>query len=276
MFSLFCSSNESEGADVDPTVRLQRQRTPDPEDYPVPDLADDYLMGQCDSRPDEIQDLMRQAGLAEGSDDPTTEAIVPDEAEPERDAVEDAEPPELPPRPPAIMTDLESPRDPTTIPIEGSDHAGQSADDARFAAMMAEMRQNGVKDAAFEELTAYFEAEFNSYNSPEVTFWVKLPELVTDYLDRIERCAPTLTAREAQDVILSRHRPVGLSAMNILEGRISAISSRAGDTMVVLQMGEERLLARVTCRAVATLGLQVGDSCHAIMKSVALAPGDIS
>lgn len=81
---------------------------------------------------------------------------------------------------------------------------------------------------------------------------------------------------EAQDVILSRHRPVGLSAMNILEGRISAISSRAGDAMVVLQMGEERLLARVTCRAVATLGLQVGDSCHAIMKSVALAPGDIS
>ena len=81
---------------------------------------------------------------------------------------------------------------------------------------------------------------------------------------------------EAQDVILSRHRPVGLSAMNILEGRISAISSREGDAMVVLQMGDERLLARVTCRAVATLGLQVGDSCHAIMKSVALAPGDIS
>lgn len=81
---------------------------------------------------------------------------------------------------------------------------------------------------------------------------------------------------EAQDVILSRSRPVGLSAMNILQGSITAISTREGDAMVVLRMGEENLLARITCRAVATLGLQVGDACHAIMKSVALAPNDIS
>lgn len=81
---------------------------------------------------------------------------------------------------------------------------------------------------------------------------------------------------EAQDVILSRNRPMGLSAMNILRGKISAISSREGDAMVALRMGEENLLARVTCRAVATLGLQVGDECYSIMKSVALAPNDIS
>lgn len=81
---------------------------------------------------------------------------------------------------------------------------------------------------------------------------------------------------EAQDVILSRHRPVGLSAMNILRGTISAISSGSGDAMVVLRMGEESLLARVTCRSVRQLGLKIGDDCHAIMKSVALAPNDIS
>ncbi len=82
---------------------------------------------------------------------------------------------------------------------------------------------------------------------------------------------------EAQDVILSRERPIGLSAMNILHGTITAITSRDGsDAMVVLRMGEESLLARVTCRSVALLGLRVGDRCHAVMKSVALAPNDIS
>ena len=82
---------------------------------------------------------------------------------------------------------------------------------------------------------------------------------------------------EAQDVILSCNRPTGLSAMNILRGTISAISSRDGsDAMVALRMGDESLLARITCRSVASLGLAVGDDCHAIMKSVALAPGDIN
>lgn len=82
---------------------------------------------------------------------------------------------------------------------------------------------------------------------------------------------------EAQDVILSRDRPVGLSAINILQGTITAITSRdGGDAMVVLRLGEENLLARVTCRSVALLGLGVGDRCHAVMKSVALAPDDIT
>jgi molybdate transport system ATP-binding protein len=65
--------------------------------------------------------------------------------------------------------------------------------------------------------------------------------------------------------------------MNILRGTISAISSNNGsDAMVALRMGDESLLARVTCRSVAALGLAVGDDCHAIMKSVALAPADIN
>lgn len=82
---------------------------------------------------------------------------------------------------------------------------------------------------------------------------------------------------EAQDVILSRDRPSGLSAMNILYGTIDSIATRDGsDAMVALRLGEENLLARVTCRSVAALGLEVGNGCHAIMKSVALAPGDIS
>jgi molybdate transport system ATP-binding protein len=88
----------------------------------------------------------------------------------------------------------------------------------------------------------------------------------------------------AHDVILSRAAPQGLSALNILRGTISDI--RTGDgpgAMVTLELGGagpdegqgERLVARITRRSVAALGLEQGQSCHAIVKSVSVAPGDI-
>ena len=40
-------------------------------------------------------------------------------------------------------------------------------------------------------------------------------------------------------------------------------------------MGDERLTARVTLRSVAALGLAPGQDCHAILKSIALAPEDV-
>lgn len=81
---------------------------------------------------------------------------------------------------------------------------------------------------------------------------------------------------EAQDVILSRVRPEGLSALNILQGRITEI--RLGDgpgALVVLAIGQDRLTARITRRSVAAMGLEIGQICHAILKSVAPAPEDI-
>jgi molybdate transport system ATP-binding protein len=81
----------------------------------------------------------------------------------------------------------------------------------------------------------------------------------------------------AQDVILSRTRPEGLSALNILPVTVAAV--RQGDgpgTLVQLQLGPDRLLARVTRRSAAALGLVPGLHCHAILKAVAVAPGDIA
>lgn len=80
----------------------------------------------------------------------------------------------------------------------------------------------------------------------------------------------------ASDVILSRHRPEGLSALNILPGRIETI--RAGDgpgAIVSLLSPAGRILARITRRSAQKLDLKVDDSLHAVIKSVAIAPDDV-
>ena len=81
---------------------------------------------------------------------------------------------------------------------------------------------------------------------------------------------------EAQDVILSREAPKGMSALNILRGRISAI--RTGDgpgAMVQIDLGGAFLLARVTQRSLKAMELQMGQEIHAIAKTVGVAPSDI-
>lgn len=80
----------------------------------------------------------------------------------------------------------------------------------------------------------------------------------------------------ATDVILSRAAPVGLSSLNILAGTITDI--RTGDgpgAMVTLALGPERLIARITRRSAETMGLAPGQPCHAVIKTVAVAPEDI-
>jgi len=73
----------------------------------------------------------------------------------------------------------------------------------------------------------------------------------------------------AQDIILSRHRPAGLSALNVLPARVGRLQP-AGDTavMVELLLGNDRLLARVTRRSVAALEITEGVDCYAIIKSL--------
>ena len=80
----------------------------------------------------------------------------------------------------------------------------------------------------------------------------------------------------AQDVILSHDRPAGLSALNILAGTITDI--RLGDgpgALVALAVGDDRLTARITRRALQAMGLAVGQTCHAVIKTVAVAPDDV-
>ncbi|WP_299748171.1 molybdenum ABC transporter ATP-binding protein [uncultured Tateyamaria sp.] len=81
----------------------------------------------------------------------------------------------------------------------------------------------------------------------------------------------------AQDVLLSLSRPEGLSAQNILPVTITAI--RAGDgpgAAIALDAGGDALLARITARAVQTMGLREGQSVFAVIKATSVAQSAIS
>lgn len=76
----------------------------------------------------------------------------------------------------------------------------------------------------------------------------------------------------AHDVILSRSRPEGLSALNVLPATVTAV--RLGDgpgAIIQIRAGDDLLLARITRRSALALALEPGADCFAILKSVAVA-----
>ncbi|MWD29251.1 molybdenum ABC transporter ATP-binding protein [Aquicoccus sp. SCR17] len=80
----------------------------------------------------------------------------------------------------------------------------------------------------------------------------------------------------AQDVIVATARPEGLSAMNLLPGRIEALHPGEGPGMMVqIATPAGRVLARITRRSAERLGLAVGMECHAVLKTVAVAREDV-
>ena len=80
----------------------------------------------------------------------------------------------------------------------------------------------------------------------------------------------------AHDVILSRARPVGLSALNILAGTVQGVRPGEGPgAIVALDTAAGRLLARITRRSADALGLAPGAEVHAVVKTVSVAPSDI-
>jgi len=80
----------------------------------------------------------------------------------------------------------------------------------------------------------------------------------------------------AQDVMLSRERPVGLSALNILPAEVGAVRrGEGGGVTVQLLAGSDRLLARITRRSADALGIAPGVACWGIVKSVSVARGDV-
>jgi molybdate transport system ATP-binding protein len=98
------------------------------------------------------------------------------------------------------------------------------------------------------------------------------------FLPRVAK-APGATLRvriAAHDVILSRARPEGLSALNILPGTVREVRPGEGPgAIVALDTAAGRVLARVTQRSAAALGLAPGVAVHAIVKTVSVAPSDI-
>jgi molybdate transport system ATP-binding protein len=80
----------------------------------------------------------------------------------------------------------------------------------------------------------------------------------------------------AHDVILSRARPEGLSALNILPGVVHEVRPGEGPgAIVAIDTKAGRVLARITRRSAAALGLAPGIEVHAVIKTVSVAPSDI-
>jgi molybdate transport system ATP-binding protein len=76
----------------------------------------------------------------------------------------------------------------------------------------------------------------------------------------------------AHEVILATTRPEGLSAQNILAGKVAAILPGTGPGVIVhVAIGDSEILARITRRAAEQLGLKPGDHVHAIVKSMSVA-----
>ncbi|MBU2867741.1 molybdenum ABC transporter ATP-binding protein [Pacificibacter marinus] len=76
----------------------------------------------------------------------------------------------------------------------------------------------------------------------------------------------------ASDVMLATTRPSGLSALNIVAGRVEAIQDTgASSAIVTVSTRAGAVLARVTRRSVSAMALDVGVPCFAIVKTVAIA-----
>lgn len=80
----------------------------------------------------------------------------------------------------------------------------------------------------------------------------------------------------AQDVILARARPEGLSALNIIKGQVRAVSLREGPgAFVTLATDAGEIIARITRRSATALDLTEGAEAYAVIKTVSVAREDI-
>ncbi|MCW1956301.1 molybdenum ABC transporter ATP-binding protein [uncultured Lentibacter sp.] len=80
----------------------------------------------------------------------------------------------------------------------------------------------------------------------------------------------------ASDVILSRQKPEGLSALNILKAKIVGLREGEGPgAIVALETAAGQIQARLTQRSAKALGLAVGLETYAVVKTVSIAQEDV-
>ncbi|WP_376871844.1 molybdenum ABC transporter ATP-binding protein [Albirhodobacter sp. R86504] len=77
----------------------------------------------------------------------------------------------------------------------------------------------------------------------------------------------------AADVMIARHKPEAISALNVLPAKIIALDMLEGAALVTMQCREAIITARLTQRSVNLLDLRAGEDVFAIIKSVAISAG---
>ena len=74
----------------------------------------------------------------------------------------------------------------------------------------------------------------------------------------------------ARDVLLATLRPEGISALNILEGRVAGLKAGSGETVdVAVDCGGDIIQSRITRFSAERLRLEIGRPVYAIVKTVA-------
>jgi molybdate transport system ATP-binding protein len=194
------------------------------------------------------------------------------------------------PRKAEILPYLERLRDQTATPILFVSHS--VAEVARLATTLVVMDAGRVLRAgpAHEVLSDPDAAPLFGLREAGAYLTARIAAHENDGLTRLETSAgPLLLPRvdaapgtrlrvriHAQDIILSRGRPVGLSALNILPATVASL--RIGDgpgALVQLRAGDDLLLARITRRSAQALNLATGTPVFAILKSVSVARDDV-
>ena len=92
------------------------------------------------------------------------------------------------------------------------------------------------------------------------------PTLVVPFANRSEGSPVTLIVR-ADDILLASSRITGLSARNVIAGRVERFVSHGGDVEVVVKTGEVAWIVSVVSSAVQALGLVEGGETHLIIKA---------
>ncbi|WP_018235739.1 molybdenum ABC transporter ATP-binding protein [Ensifer sp. BR816] len=183
-----------------------------------------------------------------------------------------------------ILPYLERLRDETRIPIVYVSHS--VAEVARLAERVVVVENGRVKASgtaaailsrptgALErrETGALIESTVDSHDAAHnLTIvragecLIRIPHLVT---------APGRRLRlyiAGRDVMLATTKPEGISALNVLQGRIVDLSpAREGSVDVRVDCGGNIIIARITSLSREALGLEPGKPVHAIIKTVAL------
>ncbi|MCL4122571.1 UNVERIFIED_CONTAM: hypothetical protein GTU68_043324 [Idotea baltica] len=194
------------------------------------------------------------------------------------------------PRKAEVLPYLEALRDQTDIPILYVSH--DMTEVARLASRIVVLNQGRValQGDLEDVLSDPAAAPFLGERDVGAVLSGRIVGHADDGLTKIETQAgalwvPSIVGRAgghvrlrvpAQDVILSRIAPEGLSALNVLSVTITGLESDMGPSVdVSMRVGDARLLARVTKRSCNAMALRKGDQVFAILKAAAIAPANI-